>query len=171
MRKPRRKSGMKSIGVFVDTSTVNRILDMDAEKTNDSQYEEDRDYLTKIVEQFAEAGVIRLFVNPAVELEIEQTIDKDRRTALMRVFHKLHFTPFNKSVFPWVFPVTFLRDEEKDKLVTLLNAFPSFEKDEKVFADAVFNPRIQIILTTDRKHFKAEKFSDFLLISCLGTTM
>ena len=39
---------MKTLNAFVDTSTVNRILEIDIGEVKDALYEEDRLYLSKI---------------------------------------------------------------------------------------------------------------------------
>jgi len=138
------------------------MLDTAIEKADDSQYEEDRECLARIAKEYGESSVVCLVVNPAVKAEIEKTKDYRRRKALMRLFRQFRFTPFNKSVFPWFFPVAFLQDEEKKKLKAILEPFPGFKKDEKVFADAVFNSQIDVLLTTDREHLKSDKLSRVL---------
>lgn len=153
---------MKAIDVFVDTCTVNRLLGLDVAKVDDFKYEEDREYLTRILRQYVERGSIRLIVNPAIRQEIEDTEDERKMEALLELYSQFHFTPFNKSVFPWFFPVTFLKEDEKKNLNVILEEFPSFKQDEKIFADVVFNPEIGIILTTDRKHFRKTKLTYFL---------
>ena len=71
----RRRFGdnMKTISVFVDTTTVNRILDIAVEKSDDPRYEEDRAYLSQIVANYAKKGIVQLIVNPTVKNEIENT--------------------------------------------------------------------------------------------------
>ncbi|MGB5932995.1 MAG: hypothetical protein WBH57_08005 [Anaerolineae bacterium] len=149
---------MRTIGVFVDTSTVNRMLDIDVRNDNDSQYEEDREYLTRVVEQYAKSDIVRFIVNPTVKGEIENTKDPRRRTRLLDLFDQLHFTSYNISVFPLHFPVAFLTEEEKRTLKEIFQDIPSFKKDEKIFADAVFNSQIEVLLTTDRQHLANDTF-------------
>lgn len=60
---------MKTINAFVDTSSVNRILEVDTEEVKDALYEEDRLYLSKILE-YVEKGIVQLIVNPSIKREI-----------------------------------------------------------------------------------------------------
>lgn len=148
---------MRSIGVFVDTTIVNRVLDINIE-TNAPQKEEDRRYLSKIVEQYAKSDMLCLWVNPTVELEISRTPDTQRKAQLLAQFSRFHFMTYNKTIFPFKFPATFLTGQEKKMLEELFEDIPSFKKDEKIFADAVFNSQVEVLLTTDREHLLKEKF-------------
>jgi hypothetical protein len=144
---------MRTIGVFVDTSTVNTVFNMD-KKVPASSYndEEDRLYLPKIVEQYVENDVVRLIVNPTVEQEIKRTPDLQKRDDLLMRFNQFHFTSYNKTIFPFHFPATFLASEEKEALKQIFEDLPKkFKKDKKILADAVFNQQIELLLTTDRK--------------------
>jgi len=60
---------VKTINAFVDTSSVNRILEVDTEEVKDALYEEDRLYLSKILE-YVEKGIVQLIVNPSIKREI-----------------------------------------------------------------------------------------------------
>ena len=155
---------MRTIGVFVDTSTVNRVLDMDMDKKlRDSMDEEDRLYLSKIVEQYVKNDIVRLIVNPTVKQEIKKTPDLQRRDDLLMKFNQFHFTSYNKTIFPFVFPATFLVSKEKETLKQLFESLPKgFKKDEKIFADAVFNQRIELLLTADREHLANDRFHNRL---------
>lgn len=153
---------MRTIGVFVDTSTVNRILDINVKKTKDPHDEEDRSYLCKILEQYIKSSIVCLFVNPTVKGEIENTKDPQKRERLLDLFNQFHFTPYNKTIFPFTFPATFLTEEEKETLEELLQDIPSLKKDAKIFADAVFNSQIEVLLTTDRKHLAKDTFRNRL---------
>lgn len=147
---------MRTIDVFVDTSTVNRML-LIKEKRDNTNYEEDREYLTRIIEQYVESGVVRLIVNPTVRAEIEDTKDARLRARLLQEFEKCHFTPYNITIFPISFPVTFPSEEEVKTLKQVFQDIPSFKKDERIFAEAAFKPQIEVLLTTDRKHLANEK--------------
>lgn len=148
---------MRTICVFVDTSTVNRILRIKEKRDNNTKYEEDREYLTRIIEQYVESGVIRFIVNPTVRAEIEDTKDARTRARLLQEFEKCHFTPYNITIFPISFPVTFLSEEEVKTLKEVFQDIPSFKKDERIFAEAAFNSKIEVLLTTDRKHLANEE--------------
>ncbi len=153
-----------TIGVFVDTSTVNRVLGTDTDrKPRGSMDEEDTLYLSKIVEQYARNDIVRLIVNPTVKQEIKKTPDLQRRDELLMRFNQFHFTSYNKTIFPFVFPATFLVSEEKETLKQLYEALPKeFKKDEKIFADAVFNQETELLLTADRKHLANDRFRNRL---------
>lgn len=146
---------MRTIRVFVDTCIVNRLLDIDKPEPDDPNYEEDRSYLTKIVENGIDRGAIQPFVNPTVRTEIEGTPDPSRRQQLLEQFRRLHFTPFTTTVFPIHFTATFLTPEEKRVLEDIL---PSLgRKDLKILADAMSSDKIEVLLTTDRDHLANEK--------------
>lgn len=149
---------MRSIDVFVDTSTVNRMLDIEVRKDNDSQYEQDREYLTRIVEQYVKSDIVRLIVNPTVKAEIEKTKDDKTRASLLQQFAKFHFTLYNITIFPFSFPGTFLTEQRSKTLDLVSRGIPGFEKDRKIFADALFSPQIEVLLTTDREHLANDAF-------------
>lgn len=151
---------MKTIGVFMDTSTVNRMVDINAKGANDSKYEEeDREYLTRIVEQYVEGDIVRLFVNPTVKAEIEKTNDDKRRASLLQQFAKFHFTLYNITIFPFPFPATFPTEEESKTLKEVFGIFKTMPLfDRKIFADAVCNSQVEVLLTTDRKHLANDAF-------------
>lgn len=140
------------IGVFVDTATVNRILDIKHQWTQNPLYEEDRTCLSQIVEQYVRKGLVRLIVNPSVEREINNTKSRKRRQQLLNTFSQLSFTPYNKTVFPFAFPAHFVTEEEKAMLDGIRRGISGFEKDEKMFLDALSNSEVDVLLTTDRQH-------------------
>ena len=153
---------MRTIGVFVDTSTVNRVLDMD-KKLRASMDKEDRLYLSKIVEQYVKNNVVRLIVNPTVKQEIKKTPDLQRRDDLLMKFNQFHFTSYNKTILPFVLPATFVASKEKEILKQLFEGFPKeFKRDEKIFADAVFSQQVELLLTADRKHLANDRFRNRL---------
>ena len=155
---------MRTIEVFVDTSTVNTLLNIDkAIPVSSDNEKEDRLYLSKIVEQYVKNDIVRLIVNPTVEQEIKKTPDLQRRDDLLMKFNQFHFTSYNKTIFPFVFPATFLVSKEKETLKQLFEALPKgFKKDGKIFADAVFNQQVELLLTVDRKHLAIDRFRDRL---------
>jgi len=57
----------------------------------------------------------------------------------------------------------FLTTEEKELLNKLYAELPKFRKDEKVLGDALFNPNIEILLTTDEEHLANAKFRRLLI--------
>jgi len=154
---------MKPINVFVDTSTVNRILDIGISKPEHWRYEEDRLYLSKIIEECVKKSKIKLFVNPSVKREIEATPNLQRKKQLLAISEQLHFTPYNKTIFPFTFPAHYVTEEEKEMLQRLKSYMPKgFEKDTKFFLDALADPEIDVLLTTDYDDLARKKLRDYL---------
>jgi len=154
---------MEPIGVFVDTSTVNKMLLIDEKRANDRKHEDDRKYLARIIQRYANSGRVRFWVNPWVEREIEDTPCPEKKARLKEHFTRLCFASFTTTVFPIVFGpdgATFLTHEQKAQLKDVYEEIPSYRKDEKVFADAAFNCRVQFLLSTDRKHLVKKRFRD-----------
>ncbi len=154
---------MKIINSFVDTNIVNRILDIEVSKPRNLPYEEDRLYLTKIIKGYVERGVIKLVANPTIKQQIESTSDLQRRVLLLDKLAHISFISFNKSIFPFAFPVTFITDIETSMLQELESEISKgFNKDEKVFLDALSNEDIDVLLTTDRDDLANEKLSEYI---------
>ena len=153
---------MRTIKVFVDTSTVNRILDVEESRPENLPYEEDRKYLPKILENYVNKDIVQLFVNPSVKLEIENTPDPQRRGQLLDVYNQFHFTSHNKTIFGFSFSAIFVKNEEELMLEELRTKIKDFDKDAKPFLDAVSNSQIEVLLTTDREHLANEKLRNFL---------
>ncbi len=153
---------MKSVSVFVETSTTNRILDIDVKKAADVKREEDREFLSKILKNYVKKGVVKLIVNPSVKREIENTSDPQRKRRLLALFNQFCFMPYNKTIFPFTFPAYFVTKEEKKELGRLCKKIKGFEKDEKIFLDAVSNSQIEALLTTDRKHLARNEIHHYL---------
>ena|GEM_PF-3066057 len=146
---------MEPINAFVDTNIVNRILDIDTIKVDDPnnpKYEEDRLYLSRIIKDYVEKGIVRLIVNPSVKQEIENTKNPQRRGQLLAKLRQFHFTSYNKTIFPFTFPAKFVNEDEIRIIAMLCEKIRDFKKDEKIFIDAVSNSDIDILLTTDREH-------------------
>jgi predicted DNA-binding protein (UPF0278 family) len=157
---------MKNINIFADTSIINRMC---IEEKND-QYEEDRTFLSKILNLSIKNTHIKIFVNPSVKQEIKSTPDQERREKLLNIFNRFHFTEFNKSIFGKTkkgkekgitFPVNFLTLEEKRFCQELKQEMPSLTDDMKIIADALFNKEIDILLSVE--HHIHEDLVKFLL--------
>ena len=159
---------MKTIGVFVDSSIVNRILEIGTSEVKDASYEEDRIYLSKIM-GYVEKGIVKLIVNPSVKHEINKTSNHTRREELLDIFNQFHFTSYNKTIFPFVFPVRFVTPEEKIVLGELRKTIKGFSKDAKIFLEATANSQVEILLTTDRKHLACLKLRDYITDKGLDT--
>lgn len=76
---------MKTINAFVDTSAVNRILEIDTGEVEDALHEKDREYLSKIM-GYVEKGIVQLIVNPSIKREIEKTSDPNKKKKLLTLF-------------------------------------------------------------------------------------
>ena len=144
---------MKQISIFVDTSIINRLCDIDIEKTT-ALYEEDRKFLSEI----SKRPNVRFLVNPSIKQEIENTQDQRRREELLNAFSKYPFISFNKSIWgktkygkekSFTFPAHFLSPEEEEFCEELERKFPCLEDDMKIIADGIFNRDIDILLSTD----------------------
>jgi len=143
---------VKTVNVFIDTSTVNRILRITKAEGINPGCEEDRRYLSRIIKDYVKKGLACLIVNPSVKREIKQTPDSKKKAELLALFNQLNFTPYNKAVFPFTFPAHFATEEEEGMLGDICARIRGFEKDKKIFLDALANSEIHVLLTTDRKH-------------------
>ncbi len=170
---------MRTINAFVDTSTLNRILRIEEKQPNNQKWEEDREYLPKVME-YVEKGIVQLFVNPSVKQEIEATPDSQKRERLLALFNQYHYTPYNKTIWgrtrgvkspSFTFPATFVTNEEGKELEELCKEIKGFEQDEKIFLDAVSNSKVEVLLTTDRKHLATQEIWDYLKSKSLDKKM
>jgi len=143
---------VERLRIFLDTSILHRISRIDVENPDDPLYEEDRVYLRKLSGMHLKSDDIEFYVNPSVKSEIDATRNQDRRRQLQELFEKYRFIPFNKTIFPFTFPVTFITRDEVGTLGRLCRDNPGLKKDQKIIADAAFSQNMDILLTTDRKH-------------------
>jgi len=121
-----------------------------------------RKYLSKIIENYVEKGAVSFIVNPSVKQEIENTSDLQKKQWLLALFNQFHFTSYNKTIFPFSFPARFVTEAEKSDLEELRKKVAGFEKDEKIFLDAVSSSQVRVFLTTDREHLAQEEIRDYL---------
>jgi len=155
-------NNIEVIKVFADTSIINRILDIRITRPKDCRWEEDRQYLYRLQQDYIKKGVVNLTVNPSIKLEIEKTADPQRRKQLLALFNKFHFISYNKTIFPFRFPAHFVTGEEKSDLKELCRKSRGFKKDEKIFLDAVSSRCVEVLLTTDRKHLTTKETRNYL---------
>ncbi|MBA7596251.1 hypothetical protein ES703_03221 [subsurface metagenome] len=137
------------MNVFLDTCIVNRVLDLEA-SSPDPKWQEDREYLQRLVNGPAASATMTLFVNPSVISQIEATSEPERRNALLSAVQQFKFTEFNVSIFPFSFPVRFLSTAHKAEIQQLCMDHPALANDEKILADSAFNENMDVLLTTDR---------------------
>lgn len=152
-----------------ESSIVNRILDIGVEKPNDTKWEEDREYLSKIIEEYVNKDIVKLFVNPSVKREIENTCNPQKKRRLLALFDQFYFTTYNKTAFPFTFPAHYVTEEEKRATEELRKNIKGFEKDVKIFLDAVGNSQVEVLLSTDREHLACIKLHDYLVDKRLDT--
>lgn len=141
-----------TINIFLDTNIIDRILRIDKEIPSNPTYEEDRNFLRRILDICSKNEKIKLYVNPSVRMEIEKTKDEQKKKELLKILQKYRFLPFNKTILPFTFPATLISEEETKILGDLCNKIPGLKKDKKIIADAAFCKVIDVLLTTDRKH-------------------
>jgi len=152
---------MRTIKAFVDTSTVNRILEKDTKEVKGALYEEDRLYLSKIME-YVEKGSVQLVVNPSVKREIERTLDTHKKNQLLALLGQFHFLPYNKTIFPFTFPAYFITPDEKRDLAELCRKIKGFQRDARIFIEAVSSSQVEVLLTTDRAHLARKEILEYL---------
>lgn len=138
------------MNIFLDTSIVNRILDLD-ETRPDAHWEEDRAYLNNLLNGPVSGGTMTFLVNPTILSQIRDTPDFERRRRLSSVAERFRFTEFNVTIFPFSFPARFLSKEQKDEIQGICSRYPSLVRDQKILADAAFGEEIDVLLTTDRE--------------------
>ena len=138
------------MNIFLDTSIVNRILDLD-ETRPDAHWEEDRAYLNSLLNGPVSGGTMTFLVNPTILSQIRDTPDFERRRRLSSVAERFRFTEFNVTIFPFSFPARFLSKEQKDEIQGICSRYPGLVRDQKILADAAFGEEIDVLLTTDRK--------------------
>ncbi len=141
------------MNVFCDTCTVNRHLDLENSKPDDRRYEEDREYLMKLLSGPVTSGTMKMFVNPSVLAQLEATRCKnpERAKALIAKAKGYHFTESSRTVFPISLstPAQFLSQEQKAKLQRMVAKRPRLRDDEKIIADSAFHRDMDVLLTTD----------------------
>jgi hypothetical protein len=135
--------------VFVDTSIVNNLLDLEEHRAYDSNWKENVKYLKQILKGPVAIGSVTLYVNPSVKQQIDNTEDEERKARLLAKFHGFRFTEFNLTIFPFHFPAKFLSEEQAVFIHQLCMEHPGLLKDEKIIADAGFGDNIDVLLTTD----------------------
>ena len=138
------------MNVFLDTSIVNRILDLEDTRP-DEKWEHDRRYLIKLLNGPVVGGTMTFVVNPTVMSQIRDTPKLERREKLTSIAKQFNFTEFNMTIFPFSFPARFLSEEQKEKIQSICSQYPSLVRDQKILADATFNESIDVLLTTDRE--------------------
>jgi len=138
------------MNVFLDTSIVNRILDLE-EMRPDAHWEQDRACLNNLLNGPVSGGTMAFLVNPTVMSQIRDTPDFERRRRLSSIAERFRFTEFNMTIFPFHFPARFLSKEQKVEIQGICSQYPSLIRDQKILADAAFGERINVLLTTDRE--------------------
>jgi hypothetical protein len=136
------------MNIFIETSIVNNILDLD-ETPQDPFSKRQKECLEQILEEYSK-GTLSLFVNPSVLFQINNTTDEERKSKLLLVFNRFNFHDFTTFVFPLTFPLHFLTKEQNNEIDNICNEHPQLKKDRKMIADVAFNDNIDVLLTTDK---------------------
>ena len=139
------------MNVFIDTSIVNCILDIEEDRPEDLIWQQDIKYIKLLLDGPVSRGEITFYVTPTVKWQIENTEDDKRRKGLQTIFEKFQFTEFNITVFPFHFPAKFISEEQGVLIEKICAEHPKLSLDRKIIADSAFDDNIDILLTTDRK--------------------
>lgn len=94
---------------------------------------------------------ISLFINPSVLEQINNTPDKKRKKELLLKCKEFEFEEFNLTIFPFTFPATYITEEQSALIEKICEEHPALVRDQKIIADAGFNDKIDVLLTTDKK--------------------
>ncbi len=145
------KCNFKSpINIFIDTSIVNNLLDLDKREHNDPTWEKNVRFLKILISGPVMSGEMVLYVNPSVKNQINDMNDIKRKEELLSKFGEFKFEEFNLTIFPFTFPATFIAQEHSDLIETICKEHSKLESDRKIIADAAFNEKIHVLLTTDK---------------------
>ncbi|MFC1905529.1 hypothetical protein ACFLXL_01830 [Chloroflexota bacterium] len=137
------------LNVFVDTSIVNNLLDLNETRLADATWEANIKFIRILINGPVASGKMSLYVNPSVKHQINSTPNKERRDGLLLKFEEFKFEEFNLTIFPFSFPARFIAKEQGELIDNLCKKYPNLEKDRKIIADAAFNDKIDFLLTTD----------------------
>ena len=137
------------MNVFIDTSIVNHVLDLEERRLGNKTWQENIKFLKFLLTGPVTNGDMTLYVNPSVMWQIENTRDEERKKALQTKCKEFQFAEFNLTVFPFRFPATFISEEQATLIEQLCKNHPALSKDRKIIADGAFNEKIDVLLTTD----------------------
>lgn len=139
------------MNVFIETSIVNNLLDLEARRPNDATGQENTKYLELLLSGPVATKEMTFYVNPSVKWQINNTKDEQRKEALLAKFKEFQFTELNLTIFPFHFPAKFISEEQSALIEQLCKEHPALSRDRKIIADAAFNENIDILLTADKK--------------------
>lgn len=143
------------MNVFLDTSIVNYILDLENER-KDKIWQENIKYL-KLLKKAGANGAMIFIVNPTVMWQINNVTDENRKEKLIAKSKEFAFEDFTLFFFPLTFPLFFPTPEQIQNIETICKKHPKLEDDKKIIADACFNENIDILLTVDKDLSGQEK--------------
>ena len=138
------------MNVFVETSIVNNVLDLEEKRQNNLTWQENIKYLKLLLSGPVATGDVIFYVNPSVKWQINNTKVEQRKNGLLAKFEEFQFIEFNLTIFPFHFPATFVTEEQAALVDELCKEHPALFKDNKIIADAAFNDNIDVLLTTDK---------------------
>jgi hypothetical protein len=152
------------MNVFIDTSIVNYMLELNKPRPNDTTWQDNIKYIEQLINGPVANGDIIFYVNPSVNSQINNTKNKKRKMVLLSKFKEFKFKEFNVTIFPFRFPATFISKKQSTMLNDLCTKHPALSNDRKIIADSAFNKNIDVLLTTDTnlahqvKHLDGVKF-------------
>lgn len=138
------------MNVFIDTTIVNYVLDIEESRPDDPTWQENVNYLRQLLDGPVTRGDMTFYVNPSVMWQINNTEEQERKATLLAKFKEFQFTEFNVTIFPFHFPAKFITEEQAVLIDKLCEEHPALARDRKIIADAAFSEEIDVLLTTDK---------------------
>lgn len=102
------------MNVFIETSIVNNVLDLEERRPNETTGQENVKYLKLLLSGPVATGDMTFYVNPSVRWQINNTKDEQRKEGLLAKLKEFQFTEFNLTIFPFHFPAKFISKEQSD---------------------------------------------------------
>lgn len=138
------------MNVFIETSIVNNVLDLEESRPSDTTGQENSEYLKLLLSGPVATGEMIFYVNPSVRWQINNTKDEQHKEGLLAKLSEFEFTELNLTIFPFHFPAKFISKEQSALIDELCKDHPALFRDKKIIADAAFNEYINVLLTTDK---------------------
>ncbi len=83
------------MNVFIETSIVNNVLDLEEHRPNNLTWQENIKYLRLLISEPVATGDIAFYVNPSVKWQINNTKVEQRKEGLLTKFKEFQFTDIN----------------------------------------------------------------------------
>ena len=137
------------MNIFIETSIVNNILDLNEKRTN--LFGKNQTECLRLILEEASTGKVSLFINPSVLEQINNTPDETRKRKLLQKCKGFKFEEFNLTIFPFTFPATFITQEQSAFVDKICKKHPALVRDQKIIADAGFNDKMDVLLSPKGK--------------------